>query len=429
MNMNTIFSKNASNYLYLAFILELLLVFYFRNELGFIVSPLLMLLVGLYIAYAPLFFMKSDDEGLIAGGPKVYPFELKEKFAWIFTIVLLIIYCVWSAILFQAKPLDINQSDILPFIKEVYLDRLFKGEPVYSSFSGFNYGTFTPSYLPAHWAPFIIPYWLNIDLRWACVGVFGAGTLVYTSYIIKLENNKTGIIKLLLPWLLVFSVYIKHSKDAAHTIEVMILGYYLILGVFLFSRSSFKRAIGIILPLFSRYAFMFWLPVYALIQWLDNRKIFTSILVWGVVLVAIILLPFVIQTPEMYKDFNGNYLNGIINEWQGQSWQNPGDRPFQLFQGMGFASWFYFWFDGTLPQKINAIKNALVLVSILFMVFQLVIVWRLKIKLKSELLAICTLKAALTIFYVFVMVPYVYLNWVPLIISVVILSRVKNINA
>jgi hypothetical protein len=63
------------------------------------------------------------------------------------------------------------------------------------------------------------------------------------------------------------------------------------------------------------------------------------------------------------------------------------------------------------------------------MMMQIVLVLRLAFKKHAELIALLTLKAALTIFYVFIMVPYVYLNWVPLVISVVILSRVKNIKA
>jgi hypothetical protein len=427
--MNRIFGKNIFNYLYLAFIIELLLVFYLRNDAGFLVSPILMVASGMFIAYFPLLMMNKKGEGIIGQCSIDKVAQVKPTTFWLIFGAMILVYWTWSALLFHFKPIDINQSDIVPFIQEVYLVRLFRGEAVYNVFTGFNYGTFTPSYLPAHWSPFIIPYLLNIDLRWACVGIFSIATLIYTNYLWRIDKSKSSLIKILLPWVLLFSIYIKQPKDAAHTIEIMIMGYYLILGVFIFSNSMLMRAIGVILPLFSRYAFLFWLPVYALIQWLNSLKMFTSLLVWGIILVSIIFLPFIIQTPEMYKDFNGNYLHGIINEWQGQSWQKAGDRPFQLFQGMGVASWFYFWFDGALEDKIGAIKNALIMASVFFMLLQVVLVWRLNLKNQDKLVALFTLKAALTIFYVFVMVPYVYLNWVPLVISVVILSRVKNINA
>lgn len=427
--MKAVLVKNKFKYLYVAFVIELLLVVYLRNELGFVVSPLLMVTTGLFIAYFPILLIKKNNDELLLNQASADEADINPKAFWLTFGVLILIYWIWSAILFYVKPIDINQSDIVPFIKEIYLDRLFNGQAVYSKYTGFNYGTFTPSYLPAHWSPFIIPYLLNIDLRWACVGIFSLATYIYAGYLWQIDKSKSSILKLVLPWLLVFSIYVKQPKDAAHTIEIMIMGYYLILGVFIFSNSVFMRAIGLILPLFSRYAFIFWLPVYAVIQLLSNRKLFTILLIWGIVLVSIVFLPFIIQTPEMYKDFNGNYLHGIINEWQGQSWQKPGARPFQLFQGMGVASWYYFWFDGSLPDKINAIKNALFISSVIFMIMQIVLVLRLAFKKHAELIALLTLKAALTIFYVFIMVPYVYLNWVPLVISVVILSRVKIIKA
>jgi hypothetical protein len=57
--MNAVLGKNKLNYLYVAFVIELLLVFYLRNELGFVVSPLLMVITGLFIAYFPILLIKK----------------------------------------------------------------------------------------------------------------------------------------------------------------------------------------------------------------------------------------------------------------------------------------------------------------------------------------------------------------------------------
>lgn len=424
MSLKSFFAVK-SNYLYLAFVLELLLVFYLRNDTGFIVSPMLMLVSGLFLAYYPIVMAYKQSPILNHETGKKISTTLTPNFYWSVFVVFNLIYITWSFWLFQKNPLDVNQSDIIPFIKEVYLERLFRGEAVYSPFTGFQYGTFTPSYLPAHWAPFIVPYLLNIDLRWACVVIFSIASFVFANFVFKSDKSKTALIKMVAPWLLVFSIYLKQPKDAAHTIEIMVLGYYLLLGVLLFSSRALVQAFAIVLPLFSRYAFMFWLPVYACIQWLNSKKFFIEVLVWGIVLCAVVFLPFVIQTPTLHKGFNANYLEGVISEWKGQAWQQPGDRPFQLFQGMGVASWFYLWFDGTLTDKINATKNTLLLVSGLFMLLHIGLSWLCRKKIDSATMALLTLKGALTIFYLFVMVPYIYLNWVPLIISVVIISRIK----
>ncbi|MCU0422368.1 MAG: hypothetical protein MUC81_06105 [Bacteroidia bacterium] len=407
-----------------AFLIELLLLFYLRNVPGFFVSPVLIAFTGLFIAYYPIYSSTKKTSVTLYDKPGIIKNKTVTKTVFFTTLIsCVLIYWGWSFILFQRHPLDINQSDILPFIKVVYLDRLSNGEAVYSSFTGFNYGTFTPSYLPAHWMPFIIPYWLNIDLRWAVVAVFSLAALIYTFYIVKIDNKQSGLFKLILPWILVFSIYIKQPVDGVHTIEIMVIGYYLMLGVLLFSSHSLLQAFGIVLPLMSRYSFLFWLPIYGFILWLNQRVQLLKIIAGSLFFLSIIFLPFIIQSPEMFKDFNGNYLRGVIYEWQGQPWQKSGDRPFQLFQGMGVASWFYLWFNGSLEDKIIMIKNVLLAVSVIFMLWQLFLVWKVKNKINPDLLALLTLKAALTLFYLFIMVPYVYLNWVPLIVSIVIISR------
>jgi hypothetical protein len=415
--------RTPAAWLYAAFAAELLLIIFLRNETGHLISPILIVGSGCFLAVFPVLLEKKNKGYLIkeeqneAAGNIPYP--------WVLTLMLATIYAAWSGWIFYKNPLNINNSDILPFIKEVYLVRLQQGIPVYSSFTGFNYGTFTPSYLPAHWAPFIIPYLLHIDFRWICVAVFIGANLVFGKYVWKRDQTVSGRVKMVLPYLLVFSIYIKQVRDAAHTIEIMVVGYYLLLGISIFSRQAFNKAGGVLLPLLSRYSFLFWLPVYAITLFVSNKKIFFRTAAWGTLLLAVIFLPFIIQTPEMYKDFNGNYLSGVINEWQGQPWQKPGAKPFQLFQGMGFASWFYEFYSGDLPAKIVAIRTTLLWVSAGLMVSLTVIFFRLKNTIGQSLFALLSLKLSLTFFYAFIMVPYIYLNWVPLIISVLIISRIN----
>lgn len=415
--------RTPAAWLYAAFVAELLLIIYLRNETGYIISPLLIVASGCFLSVFPalLSLRKKDylirDEPNEATGNTPYP--------WVFAIVLAAIYAAWSGWIFYKNPLNLNDSDILPFIKEVYLLRLEKGIPVYSSFTGFNYGTFTPSYLPAHWGPFFIPYLLHIDFRWMCVAIFITANIVFGKYVWKRDQTVSGKVKMFLPYLLVFSIYIKQVRDAAHTIEIMVMAYYLLLGISIFSRQAFLKAGGVLLPLLSRYSFLFWLPVYAITLLVSDKKLFFRVAAWGTLLLAIVLLPFIVQTPEMYKDFNGNYLSGVIIEWQGQPWQKPGDKPFQLFRGMGFASWFYTFYDGDLPAKILAVKTVLLWVSLALTIGLTSVFFGFKNKIGQPLFALLSLKLSLTFFYAFIMVPYIYLNWVPLVISVIIISRIN----
>lgn len=425
MNWLAKFRETKTNYLYAAFIAEMLLLVYLRNEAGYLLSPILMVSVGFFLSIYPFLLYRKNQQYFIPS-PITNATQTDVKWIWPIFIGLALVYVVWSAMLFNKYPIDIAQSDIIPFIKDVYLERLKAGIPVYSPYTGFNYGTFTPSYLPGHWAPFIVPYLLQIDLRWSCVAIFLLANLLFCRYVIKLDKSLFAIVKVSLPFVLVFSVYLKQGKDAAHTIELMVFGYYLMLGISIFSLNAFNKATGVVLPLLSRYTFMFWLPVYALSLFFGNRKLFIKVAAIGAVLIGILFVPFVLQTPEMYKEFNANYISGVVNEWKGQSWQLPGDKPFQLFQGLGFASWFYEFYQADLQAKIIALKNTMLFIGVILMVIQAIVYLRNRNKIDQSLFSLLALKASLTVFYAFIMVPYIYLNWVPLAISIVILSRINS---
>lgn len=425
MSLLTKIKEDKTNYLYAAFIVEMLLYVFLRNKTGFIFSPLLIVGVGFFLSIYPLFLSRNNQTQVIHSTITDATNKKALSRIWIVFWILALTYVIWSAILFKANPIDINQSDIIPFIKDVYLERLRAGIPVYSPYTGFNYGTFTPSYLPGHWMPFVIPYLLQIDFRWICVAVFVVAGFLFCQYVVKTDQSKRALINISLPFFVVFSIYLKQGKDAAHTIELMIFGYYLILGVSIFSVKAINKAMGVTLPLLSRYTFMFWIPVYALSLFLNDRRLFLKTMLFGLLLMAVLFMPFVLQTPDMYKEFNANYISGVINEWKGQAWQQPGDKPFQLFQGFGFASWFYEFSSGDLQQKIIALKNTMLVLGLILMIAQIAYFLKHKNKINQQLFSLLALKAALTVFYAFIMVPYTYLNWVPLAISIVILSRIN----
>lgn len=416
--------QNPTSFLYAAFVAEMLLLFYLRNDAGYLLSPILMVSAGLFLAIYPLFLYRQNQQYFISS-TAASPKKVNATLIWLVFGGCALVYVVWSAVLFIKHPIDINQSDIIPFIKEVYLERLVEGTPVYSQYTGFNYGTFTPSYLPAHWGPFVVPHILHVDYRWCCVAIFLLASFLFCRYVAALDKSYLSIVKIVLPFIVVFSVYLKQAKDAAHTIELMVFGYYLMLGISIFSTKAFNKATGLVLPLLSRYAFLFWLPIYAFSMFFSNRKLFFKVVIIGVLLVGILFIPFVLQTPNMYDGFNANYISSLVNEWKGQPWQKPGDKPFQLFQGLGFASWFYEFYQGDLPQKIVVLKNTLLYSGVLVMITQLLFWLKNRNNIDQSLFALLSLKVALTLFYAFIIVPYIYLNWIPLAVSIVILSRIN----
>lgn len=426
--------KNRSNLLYLAFLLELVFLFYRKGELGFIWSPLILFTSGLCMAVYPWFLEKyhraNGESNFLE--KNIEPLQTKEtkKFSPILIglfSLLVLVGAIWTYLLIQRFPIDINHSDIIPFIDEVYLSRFKRGEALYAQLEGFGYGKFYPGYLPFHWCFFLISSFLQFDHRWIPFAVYivASGIFVWVS----MRNFNELIHKvfiLLLPFVLLFSIYGENASDAMHTIEILVIGYYLLAGLSLFSKSFWAQSFGLLFPLLSRYSLVFWLPVHFLSMWPKDKKRFFSVGFLLLGLIVICLLPFWLQTPEMFSGFGQVYQKAAMGEWNGQAWQQPGDKPFQLFRGLGFASWFYEYYPGTLEQKIAALNKTLLYVSVLVTLLLLIFSSKIRKVVSPNLFSLLALKFSLTWFYAFMIIPYNYLNWVPMAISIVILSRLKN---
>ncbi|MDP1728143.1 MAG: hypothetical protein Q8M15_15255 [Bacteroidota bacterium] len=417
------------NFLYAAFVAELLLIFYLRNDTGFILSPLLILSAGLFLAVYPFFIIRSEHNIQIEKKSVVLNKLKNGKNIWLIFSGLSLIFIFWSYIIFQKNPVAINQSDIIPFIRDVMVKRFLSGETVYAPVIFNGYPTaFTPNYLPFQWGPFLVTAVLNIDLRWTYVIMFLGATAFYVYHLTKKEEPVSKwLLNVFLPFIVVFSIYLKQARDAAHTIEILIMSYYLFLASSLFVKSNLIRALALTFPVLSRFSFLFWLPVYFYSGLRAHWKKYLSL---GLIFTGFILLffivPFVIPNPSFLKTFNDIYLDGAIGEWSGQSWQQPGDRPFQLFQGMGFASWFYYFFEGSLIEKILALKMTLMGACIISMFLPVLFFNKARKVISHQLFSLLALKFCLTLFYAFILVPYIYLFWVPLMVSVVIISRMNE---
>lgn len=403
------------------FAIELLHFFFFRKDLEFIFSPLLFLGCGgfyyFYLINKPqLFYLEKSNETKAR-----IPFWHYMLLAFLFIGVF-----VFTQYLINTYPIDVKDSDIIPLIMKVYVERFVQGASVYAPFTGFNYGTFVPNYMPFHWLPFVLSAITSLDPRMVHSLVFCVAllALLYRNYKVSVKPNEF-IWKAILPFVFYFLILIKQGKDYAVTVELVIAAYYVLLGLSLFSSSKFFQVIAMGMALLSRYSLVFWLPVWALVKFLYQRK--TAFILFGGLALFVCLFyifPFVWPNPEVLQKGSNLWVDAALNEWDGQDWQPIGDRPFQLFQGLGFASWFQQFYPGTLTEKLIACKNALIASGILGMFFLAVARFKNQ-QTEQRLFLLLSLKLSLSIFYAFVFIPYVYLYWVPLCLSLVILVQMK----
>jgi len=421
-------SKKNMLYLYVAFFLELLILFYLKNKLEFIASPIILSGSGLFLAIFPYFVLRKEADAFNHLSRKIdFEYCKSKKFVFILFGILAGVSIILAHHTISMHPLNINQSDIIPFIDEVFVKRFMNGDYVYANYTGFNYGTFTPGYLPFHWGPFLLSKLVNLNYQWVSTIAFLLACIIYLFYLIKnIQNTWWLLINVSMPFLVMFLIYLKSGGSGVQSIEVMVMAYYLLLSISIFSKNVFFKSLGVVMPLLSRYSFLFWIPVYFFNLLKSNLKTFllVSLIVTSLVLLFFVI-PFVLPSPEILLKMNANYITSTVEEWNGQSWQTPSDRPFQLFQGIGFASWFYEFGSGSLVSKIELTKTFLFVISVMAMLLLLLFYKKIRETIDKDLFSLLTLKLMLTLFYALIMIPYDYLNWVPLILSIVILSRIN----
>ncbi len=168
-------------YLYIAFMLEILFIFYVKNVFEFIVSPLIIIGSGAFLAIFPYFLQRENKDSFIEENTNNISNSnenLKSLLALFLALTVSTIVIVNYKI--NKYPINVNESDIIPFIDEIFVKRFMNNEVIYAPYTGFNYGTFTPGYLPLHWFPFVISNVLNINYQWMVVIVFLLACAIYT---------------------------------------------------------------------------------------------------------------------------------------------------------------------------------------------------------------------------------------------------------
>ncbi len=412
--------------IYVLCILELIVFFVLANNLHFIISPLLILLIGVVIAFYPLY--NKPNEAVIS----IEKLNKKHRIiAWLGIVCLFILFVLWANTLYLKMPIDVKCSDIIPCIQVFYVERFVRGEFVYTPvpFQDGS-GMFTPNYLPAHWFPFVIARKFYFDYRWVALLVYYVGVIIYSYFILKAKKIKLNtLFKLLLPFILLFFILKFEEATFSCTVEIMIVGYYLILSTFLMQQSTVGIGLGLTLTILSRYAVLFYLPVAVVIGWVGKRKqLFLITVITAVIILLCYVIPFLSKNWSMFSDSQIAYRKAAIGEWNGQSWQALGDRPCQLFKGFGFASWVYLISRDTLIAKISYLQNLFFIVLICIIGILTFINYKKQKTVNHSFLQLASLKIILLVCFSFVSVPYSYLFWSSFAISIVIVSQYNVIN-
>jgi len=321
--------------------------------------------------------------------------------------------------IFADHAIDAQTSDIIPSL-ELYVQRLLAGETVYRPlpFDGYSVD---PTYLPLLWGPYIFSELLSIDYRWTAYLVFLIAIFAYHRALLK---KGFPILELLLkaaiPFVGLFVLIYNRPFSFGVSVELLPVGFYLLLTLSVFNRRPWVMAVGILLCLLSRYAFTFWLPAYMLIYWAEQgfKNTFRVSMYVLVGVLALYVIPFLSQDWSIFSKGLDYYKKTAVGQWDTQPWQAKGEPPHHLSQGLSLAMYFYDHEEYTVEDRLLSNRKAHItacgITAILFLLGYFLLRKR---GLNVKIYLLVGLKFYLVIFYGFFYVPFSYLYMLPLFMS------------
>jgi hypothetical protein len=410
--------KNIKLFVVIFAIIELLLLTCARNFFGIFVSPVIILLSGLLMGILSLWYAKISTP---------LPQVTKKPVKWqLFTLIVtaiaggITILNLVKAVL-CAIPVDVKQSDIIPLLQKM-VSNFLQGKQVYKNFNDFGYDLF-PTYLPAQWMPFLIAEKWKTDYRMTATIIL-LSALTFAFYKI-IKSNLLFVQKIVLILLIcgfIDTFLMSDGFTVAVSIEQMIMGYYIFLcTVLATSKNPFLRGAAIALCLLSRFSFLFWLPMYLFCVFLsEGRKPVFKMIATISIAVLILYVPHLLNDPYIFLKAQTAYSGAAVGEW------SRADTPPHLVNGLGLATHFNFLLGGTTAMKIKILQTTNVLLSISVSGLLGMFFAKNKLQLSVPIFNIASLKILMTLFYSFIQVPYSYLFYVPIGITLLLIFAVFN---
>ncbi len=240
-------------------------------------------------------------------------------------------------------------SDVLPQL-EALANRFFTGAFPYQAVKLPTHEPY-PVYMPLHWAPVQISNILKIDTRWSAIILLMVAVGVAGYWLSKSHSGASW--KRTLPAMLLFALpvwgYVLWGKvDIAVSLEAIVAAWYVLLAVGLAARNHVLIAVGIIGALLSRYTLIFWLPLFAILLWLNAPKKY-SYWIWGSAAAAVMLLfvvPFWMQDPTILSRMMAHY-SGCSEG----SWLRPDEYTF--YDALSLNIHLRQWLPGTPEENLK----------------------------------------------------------------------------
>jgi hypothetical protein len=403
-------------FLFLLTVLEMGLFTLWRHRFDPYKLPFYFLAVQMSIGLLALFFYPKDGNDRVEVEKKGGRISFCAGVLWHSILALAGIFVAFWLLksLYVQVPVSLKYSDIIPQAQKL-TQRFSQFEYPYAVFHDFGYPV-SPTYLPAEWMPYLLAEFLKLDPRYISFAAFAFAYGVLAYQLIREKHAFWARVVLLgLP---ILFILLTRSRDASIwtvSLELLILAYYLLLGLSLQTRSGLWQVGAILLCLMSRYSLVLWLPLYAYMLWTrEGWK--TSMRFCLLILGGCLLLygPFWLQDPLIFSHAQAHLDQATLVAWT---------HTEHIKNGLGFALYFAERAGDGVANLLSLQQTQWGLTALTSLLLGLI--WRQrKDRLDFRLFAIGSLKISLAIYYAFIQMPYAYLFITPLVLSWVILYTV-----
>ena len=378
------------------------------NAFGFFLSGL---------AFAAVFFLKYYNKTVQRQEATMA--SVKNLLLPSVSVILLVLISFQNKQTLNSIPIDVKTSDVIPTVIEL-CTRFNDGSFVYEPIEKFGYHL-PVTYLPMQWMPFLLAEQGEFDYRWIAIGIWLIAALILMWHSFRSQQIAVRIVGPLLLLAAYYFISFQQKEIVANVIELMVAGYYMLLMYSLGGKNAALRGLMIGICLMSRYSLLLWLPLAAVVVFMNEsrRQFWISA---GTCLLFVLIIYII---PFLSKDWNAFYRGykyydlSALGEWQHL---NPSTgKPYHLYAGHGIAYFFYEHFPQlSLPDKIKRLQKAHLLMSLGTTTLLTVFYFLVRRRIDYRMYLLFSFKIYLAVFLFLIQVPYLYLMIVSFFVSIAI---------
>jgi hypothetical protein len=264
------------------------------------------------------------------------------------------------------------------------------------------------------WLPYITAVALQADMRWVTVAAILASFAIIL-WMIRIRKNgyygygMIAIVVILFWW--IFARNDIHSLVSMSE-EGVVIFYFVLLTLAIISQNAFLIGITASLCLLSRYSMIGWVMPFMI--YLIYRREYRKLIIFSLTGIScflfLFLIPFGYRTMQQMIALPGNYVTFANHVWE--------FSPEVYWLNLGLAKFYG-------PHRMELLHKTLIVSSfflpVWFMVFCL-----LQKKWKFQNTNLACFKLSLLVFYQFIDVPYGYLFYTGIFVSLVIAAVLLN---